>query len=262
LERKLLDYDYINVGGYAAVDLVIADEGQDLVFKNRGREILRTTVKDFFPDPGSVLSEFSVKSDRHAFFRISTYYSLLMAFPIILYICLYTLFRLFASLFVQVSTSSMIASILCLFVGIALFVIFNQSREKKIEVKDLKVALNSGRWQKRVAALRTIQQKGIEIADFQSYQNMPASPHTAERYWLVKALGVSRRTKTYKDLLAFLDDSQPNVVCMAFYALGQRGDRRAVKEIVKRIKASGDWYKQWYAYRALRNLGWRQTKSR
>jgi HEAT repeat protein len=49
---------------------------------------------------------------------------------------------------------------------------------------------------------------------------------------------------------------------MAFYALGQRGDRRAVNEIIKRVETSDDWYNQWYAYNALRSLGWKQTRSR
>jgi len=75
-------------------------------------------------------------------------------------------------------------------------------------------------------------------------------------------LGVSGQSETFKDLLSFLDDPHPNVVSMAFYALGQRGDRRAVNEIIKRVETSDDWYNQWYAYKALRRLGWKQAKSR
>ena len=59
--------------------------------------------------------------------------------------------------------------------------------------------------------------------------------------------------------MAFLDDPQPNVVSMAFYALGQRKDRKALGEIFRRIQMSDNWYTQLYAYRALRALGWRQT---
>jgi len=88
------------------------------------------------------------------------------------------------------------------------------------------------------------------------------SPHIAERYWLARALGVSRQSETYDDLIAFLDDPSPNVVSMAFYALGKRGDRRAIKEIMTRIEASDNWYNQWYAYKALRKLGWKQNRSK
>jgi HEAT repeat protein len=47
---------------------------------------------------------------------------------------------------------------------------------------------------------------------------------------------------------------------MAFYALGQRGDRQAIQEILTRIETSKHWYNQWYAYRALRCLGWKQSR--
>jgi len=262
MERQLLNYDYLHVGGDAEVDLNIAQEGSILLFDNRGRTILRTAAKDFFSRPGTVLKEFSLTTDRHAFFRHFTLFSLLIGFPITLYVILYALFHLISCLFLDVRISSVIASILCFSVGITLLVIFHQSRVRKMEVEDLTEALESKRWQKRVAALKIIQQKGIEVGDFQAYQGMLRSPHIPERYWLVRALGVSKQSETYKDLLAFLDDPHPNVVCMAFYALGRRRDKRAVSEIIKRIETSDDWYNQWYAYKALRTLGWRQRKSK
>jgi hypothetical protein len=122
--------------------------------------------------------------------------------------------------------------------------------------------LTSGHWETRVAALKLIEQKKLDVGDFEAYPRLMKSRHVAERYWLVRTLGSSRRTSTYRDLLGFLDDPNPGVVSMAFYALGQRKDSRAVPEILKRIETSGDWYNQWYAYRALRNLGWKQSKSR
>ena len=262
MERELLNYDYLHVGGDAVVDLNIAQEGNILLFENRGRTILRTAAKNFFSRPGTVLKEFSLKSDRHAFFRHFTLFSLLIGFPITLYVTLYALFHLISCLFLDLRASSVVASILCFSVGITLLVTFHHSRERKIEAKDLAEALESGHWQRRVAALKIIKQKGMDVSDFQAYQGMLASPHIPERYWLVKALGVSKQSETYKDLLAFLDDPHPNVVCMAFYALGRRGDKRAVSEIIKRIETSDDWYNQWYAYKALRTLGWRQKRSK
>jgi len=262
MERELLNHDYLHVGGDAVVDLNIAQEGNILVFENRGRTILRTTPKDFFSRPGTVLKEFSLKSDRHAFFRHFTLFSLLIGFPITLYVTLYALFHLVSCLFLDLRASSVVASILCFSVGITLLVTFHHSRERKIEAKDLAEALESEHWQERVAALKIIQKKGMEVSDFQAYQGMLASPHIPERYWLVRALGVSKQPEAYEDLLTFLDDPDPNVVCMAFYALGRRGDKRAVSEIIKRIETSDHWYNQWYAYKALRILGWRQRKSK
>ena len=101
----------------------------------------------------------------------------------------------------------------------------------------------------------------IEIANFPGYGEMLSSHHIPERYWLARALGVSRRPETYGYLLQLLDDSQPTVVCKAFEALGRRSDRKAIPEILQRFKRSDHWYKQLYAYRALRTLGWKQERS-
>ena len=262
LERGLLNHDYLIVSGDATVDLRITQEDNVLVFENEERAILRAPVKAFVSRPGAVLKEFSQKSDLYALFRQFTFFSLLIGFPITLYIFLYAVLCFALRLFLDSVTSSVSASLLCLLLGIALLGHLNQSREKKIEVKDLADTLESERWQERVAALKFIGEHGLDLGDFQGYKGMLKSPHIAERYWLARGLGVSRRPETYQDLLAILDDPHPNVVSMAFYALGQRGDMRAIREIRERIETSDDWYNQWYAYKALRALGWKQSRLR
>ncbi len=262
LEKTLLNYDYLNLGGAHIVDLEIEDVGENLVFRNRGKTRLSTTLRDFLSDPGALLKEFSVRSDRYVFFRQFTFFSLLLGFPILLYIFLYTLIRLLTGLFLGSRPSSAIASILCLLAGISFLVILNFGERETIEVNDLGELLNSDSWQKRIEALKVIEQKKMEIGDFPAYESLLSSPRIPERYWLVRALGVSRRPETYEDLVAFLNDPHPNVVGMAFYALGQRGDPRAIKGIIKRIETSNHWYNQWHAYKALRKLGWKQNKSK
>jgi hypothetical protein len=262
LEKRLLNHDYLNVGRADRVDLEIEPVGNDLVFKNRGKTILRATFKDFLASPRTVLKEFSAKSDKHHFFRQFTFFSLLFGFPILLYIFLYTLLRLLTGLFFNSRLSSGIASILCFLAGTSFLVILNFGEGKTIEVKDLGEALSDDNWQRRVEALKVIERKKMEIASFPGYQSLLRSPRIPERYWLVRALGVSRRLESYQDLLAFLDDPHPNVVGMAFYALGRRGEPRATKEIMRRIAGSNHWYNQWHAYRALRTLGWKQKESK
>jgi hypothetical protein len=156
--------------------------------------------------------------------------------------------------------SAWIASALCLILGTALF--FYVQGGVKEESIDPARALASDQWETRVAALKLIEQKKIEVGDFEAYPKLLKSHRMAERYWFVRTLGASRRTSTYRDLLGFLDDPNPGVVSMAFYSLSQRKDSRAVPEILKRIETSNDWYNQWYAYRALRTLGWKQSRSR
>jgi len=262
LERELLKHDYLNLGKDGKVDLKISQEENILVFENRGKIILQTSIKDFLSRPAILLKEFSLKSDRHYFFRQVVLFSLLTGSSITLYIICHALFSLVLRVFLDLRTSLIIASTLCFLAGAAFLVPFYFNTDKKLDTKDLAKAMESERWQERVAALKIIEQKGIEAGNFKAYQKMSASPHTLERYWLAGALGVSRRSETYKDLLVFLNDPQPNVVCMAFYALGQRGDTRAVKEIIKSINGSDHWYNQLYAYKALRTLGWKQNRSK
>ena len=261
VERELLSYDYLNVGTNDAADLQVVLNGNMLVFNHGERTILQTTPADFLAQPGAVLHEFSTKSDKQGIFRQLTFRSLVIGLPLALYLLLHALIRLLCCLFLDVRTSSLIASALCLIVGLSILIPFLYMRGASSEFENVPQALASESWQETVAALRIIEQKGLEVSSFQPYPRLLTSPHIAVRYWLVRGLAVSRRPQTYKDLLAFLDDPHPNVVSMAFYGLGQRGDWRAVSEILTRIKTSDHWYNQWYAYKALRALGWKQKKS-
>jgi HEAT repeat protein len=97
--------------------------------------------------------------------------------------------------------------------------------------------------------------------DYPDYQRMKDSPLIPVRYWLSKALGVSKSKETYDDLISLMDDPNPNVVCQAMDALGKRGDKKAVDKIIRTIEKSHHWYVQSYGYRAIRGLGWKQKKS-
>ncbi len=262
LERELLNHDYLPIGEEGAVDLKVVPAGNMLDFRNRGRTILRTKAGVFFADPATVLKEFSTKSDRHGFFRLFTFFSLLLGLPVALYMILHGWFRFVSSFFLGPAASAVAASLLCLFAGITILIPLIQVRGISREVKPVCETLESESWQTRVAALRLVERQSMEVGNSHAYQRLLTSPHIAERYWLVRALGASRESATYRDLLAFLDDPHPNVVCMAFYALGRRGDRRAAGKILNRIQTSADWYTQWYGYKALRALGWKQTRSR
>ena len=90
--------------------------------------------------------------------------------------------------------------------------------------------MESRRWRDRVAALKVVERKGMEIGNFRGYKKMLKSPNIPERYWLAKAMGKSRKPETYSELLALLNDPNQNVVCMAFYALGERKDSGAAGE--------------------------------
>jgi hypothetical protein len=261
IEQELLTYDYLAVGPDDAVDLNLIPENDMLVFKNKGEIVLQATVADFLSRPGSVLKDYSSKSDRHGFFRQFTFFALITGLPLALYVLLHALVHLLCCSFLDVRISAVIAAIVCLIVGLSILIPFHWMRGTDMEVKDVPQALASRSWQERLAALRIIEQKRLEVSSFQQYPELLASPRIPVRYWLVRTLAVSRRPETYRDLAPFLDDPHPNVVSMAFYSLGRRGDRKAVSEILTRIQLSDHWYNQWYGYKALRALGWKQSKS-
>jgi HEAT repeat protein len=163
--------------------------------------------------------------------------------------------------FLEPKTAALTVSIMCLFAGIIVLVYFQLNRSGIIDINDISQALESDSWQTRVAALKTIQQQKLKIADYKTYPQLLKSRIPQERYWLVKTLAYSRGPGTYEDLLTFLNDKNTNVRCMALYALGLRKNPSAINPILERIKQSDNWYSQTYAYNALRSLGWKQTKS-
>jgi len=262
LENIFLNYDYIPIKGNIKADLKVVSVGDDFIFKNQGSPVLRMSSKAFFADPYRAIKKFEQKSDSWALFRQITMFSLLTGFPLAVYIFLQGTISILFGFFFPVRISSLIASALCFVMCLLLIFSFQLNRSRDISEENLADKLNSGRWQDRVAALKIIDKNGLEIKQFQAYPQLLNSGNIAERYWFVRTLANSRNPETYRDLLSFLNDSQPNVVSMALFALGKRGNKKSIGRIMQVVKTSDDWYHQWYAYKALRALGWRQTKSK
>jgi hypothetical protein len=261
IERKLIYNDYLPMGEGNTVDLMIRKDGKNLILKREGKVILQTTPADFSSRMPALLKEFSEKSDRYRYFRKFTFSSILVGFPVALYVLVYSLFCFAFSFVLSIRLSSMTSSLLCFTIGIALLLPFQIGRGGDVGVEHLAGAMGADKWQVRVSALKVIREKEIEIGDFPSYKEMIKSPSVPERYWLATVLKKSRAPETYGDLLVMLDDPHPNVRCKVLEALGKRGTKDVVGNIIEKIKTSDHWYFQWYAYRALRSLGWKQQKS-
>jgi HEAT repeat protein len=198
--------------------------------------------------------------DRHGAFRQFVYLSLLIGFPILIYIMLHFCIYCPTAWLLGRHISAISASALCLTIGLLVLIYFQANRSGNIEIKSIPAALRSNDTSVRIAALKTIRQKKLDVADFPSYPQLLKSPHARERYWLAVAMATSRSRKSYLDLLNFLEDNNTNVRSMAFHSLGARNNREAIQPILEKIKISQDWYAQLYAYRALRSLGWKQKK--
>lgn len=261
LQRALIAYDYLPVETDAPVDLDIIQKGDDLLLQHDERVILKTTATDMLSRTSQILDQFSLNTDRNANLRHFTFLSLLFGYPLMLYVLLHALFWIIFWGFTENQKAAAAASILCFIISLCILGAFAFSRSPKIDKRALADALKSNHWQTRVAALRLIEEQGVEIGRINGYAKSKTSSQIAERYWLAKALAQSRSSETYDDILVLMNDANVNVVSMAYLALARRGDSRAIEEILKKIKVSDNWYDQLYAYRALRVLGWRQDRS-
>ena len=260
LINRLLANDYLPLLGPGRVDLIIIQKDERLVFQHDSRRIFQIKLNQFLSDSKKPLQRYAEKMDRNEVFRQLTYLSLLFGFPVLLYFFLHALWFYLAVIFLDQKTAALTASIMCLLMGLIVLVYFQSNRSSNIEITNVSEALQSEKLSTRLAALKTIRQKKMEIAEFREYPLLLKSRHPQQRYWLVRIMALSRRPRTFNDLLEFLNDENTNVRSMAFYSLGQRKNRGAIKPILEKIIASDDWYAQMYAYQALRSLGWKQTK--
>lgn len=260
--RQLAANDYLPLPNATDADLVISQENDHLIFQADGRRVFQIPIEQFFENSQKVLQRFSTECDRNELFRQLTFLSLLIGFPVMLYMIFHA--AVYAMVYFSLGrpASVLAASIICLVVGTSVLVYFQSTRGRSIPISDLSEALISDQWQARIAALKIIAQKKLDITEYPSYPISLNGRIPQERYWLVRALAFSRRPETFNDLLFFLNDDNLNVRTMAFYALGLRRDPRAMKPIISAIEKSDNWYDQMYAYKALRSLGWKQKRSR
>ena len=260
LQNRLIINGYLLLPDADRVDLKIVQEDDKLEFRSGEHRILQILLSQFLSEPLKVLQKFSLQTDCNATFRQYTFLSLLIGFPVLIYMVLHAaLFFLFL-IFLKRKTAAVSASIMCLFIGIIILIYFQLNRSSSINFNNISQALESENWQTRVAALKTIQQEKLEIAEFKAYPQLLQSRLPQERYWLVRTLAFSRRSDTYDHLLTFVDDKNINVRCMAFFSLGLRRNPNAIQTIVTRMRTSDSWYSQMYAYNALRSLGWKQKR--
>jgi hypothetical protein len=260
VKRELIRRDYLPVAIPQDADLSLRFEGDRLAFLHRGRIVWQNTIAHFLADPGRAISEISARADRFGFFRSVAFYGVLLAFPIVLYLLLFALIHLGCRLASGPRRAEAAAAALCLLIGLAILAHFHLSREDPPPPGAIETALESDRWQQRVAGLKAIRGRNFDITGSPAYERMLRSPFPQERYWLAQSLGASPNPRAFADLIHLLGDPQINVRTMALEGLGRRRDPRAVHPILNFLKRSHEWYDQLYAYQALRMLRWDQTR--
>ncbi len=260
-EKILVNADFFPVLPGIQVDLTITKEGKELWFSHRGKRILQCSTGDFLKKPSAWLKQFSSKSDGLFRFRQMIYLGLVVGLPFFLYFFLYALLKIFFEKMGWIKNRTrMWAPALVVFVGMVMSGILSYESTIPTHVGQNPIqSLTSFHVQERIAALKVICRGKIDIVDLNIYAPLLESSHVGERYWAARALAYSRGDGVKKSLLSLLEDSHPNVVCQALYALGKRGDKRDLQKIIHKITTSDHWYIQWYGYRAVKQLGWKQV---
>jgi len=261
IEHELLAADYLILDHDENPDLTIRCEKDQLFFFHAKRLIHETRVHDFFNDPRSAFNAFSMGTDTYNGYRKLTGMALITGLPLLVYLSLHGFFFIIGCMFMGPSLSARMASGLCLALGLSAFVFMASLNPKSMDPATISADLCSDSPALRTNALHLIFDKKLDITQYPQSKAAMASTFVPERYWYARASANSQQKRNLTDLLDLLNDPHPNVQCQAFFALGKLGNRRAIPEMVRRIRSSDHWYVQWYAYKALKRLGWTQKKS-
>lgn len=261
VERKLLSMDYLVMAMDAEPDIRLGINGDTLDISCRGHRVVAAPVRRFLTDSRSVLSEVSKKTDKYSQYRILTRLGLLSGFPLVMYLILHMAVYLPIGMVMQAAKASAFASGICFALGLAAFGILFMMNPVTMDTASISGGLSSPDLSTRLCALRLIHDGKGNMIDYPESDPAYASPHVVERYWAARASAFSRNPETYDRLLLLLNDDNLNVQTQACYALGLSGNKRAITPIFTRISTSKHWYVQWYAYKALKRLGWTQKKS-
>ncbi len=260
LRRVLVGNDIIPIAGRDAAQMLISLPDRQLWLTSPSGARVVVLWQEFIRHPRKFISKFSSAADHLSRFRTVTFYGLLIGFPVMLYLTVFnTVMRLMHGLAGR-SRAQPLAALFCLLLGCALlWPVFTGTRAAgRLDGRQLASAIAGDNWHLRLAALRQIADNRLEISSFPRYRRLCKEGRIVERYWLAKALGVSRSPATLQDLYRMLGDPHPNVVCQVLAALAERNDKAALAPIMAKLTSTGHWYVQYYAYKALRRLGWKQ----
>jgi hypothetical protein len=258
LEKVLVRHDCLPVSLEKA-DISLSAMNHDLVLQFQGKDVLKTDQRAFLANPETYLKAYSQKTDSFAFFRTFVFIALLIGLPIGVYILVFGVLQVLLSVVINRKAASMGASMCCLVAGITLMLLLQEGKTT-LEEKDLAGMILSEDRVERTRAIQRVVELKQDIMAYPVGQAHVESPFIPERYWLALALGRSRDPEARGYLARMVEDPQVNVRCKAYVALGESRNKAFIPLIFHKLARSGHVYEQLYAYRALRDLGWKQTR--
>lgn len=263
LLHALAKNDYLVVPKGIPSDLVLrSGDGGGLILFNATRAILVTSAERFFSDVGSVLREFSTRSDGYRLFRKYAAVGLMISHVSIPVFFLEGVLTILRTLLKRKPLVSFRVAMLCMACAV-LFLILQGSYHAAchLPAEPITELLASERTNDHISGLKTLLQQGDEITCYSEYRLPGNLSPVAERYWALKAFAKSKNATAYQAIFNFKDDPHPNVQCVFLEALGRLGSKKDTHLIIEKIETSTNWYVQWYAYRSLKDLGWQQERS-
>jgi len=245
VKTALANNNYVAVNNADKADLVMAANNGSVELSNKGKVLVQTSLKNFKDNPAHVLKSFSRHSDRFLFFRQATFLSLLMAFPIILYVFLNALFYRVAVLFLLPGRAVVLTGLLCLLAGCLMILPVRSGMQISIAPDRIPLLLTSEKWQDNVDALKTLVNQKRPFPLTADTSGLAANPSIPVRYWLARSLARNTGSGTYAVLMKLMDDPQPIVACQALYSLGRRKEAHSIQNVLHKINQSDHWYVQW-----------------
>jgi hypothetical protein len=254
-------YHYLELDSQS-VDVFIKHRHSELLFFKNNRFIFKKKIAEFFKSPSGIMHEFSDKTDHQKFLRKATFIALIFGFPLFFFLLFHETILLLLGFFLKIKWSQLLTVTAGIVFALYLLVTFTDVCSNRTSLSnDLKkpeLSRQDRDTKTTVKLLRTMYGNKIDIGSQPDYEKTGLNSSIAIRYWFVRLLGISKSEASYDLIFTFLRDENPNVTCMAIQALARRGKQKAIPTLINILKLSNHWYVQWYAYEALKKLGWKQ----
>ncbi|MFP4445442.1 MAG: hypothetical protein ACLFPD_04255 [Desulfosudaceae bacterium] len=266
VKKALATHDYFAVEDPLAEVTVRRQDGQ-LFLGCRQDMVVKVPTARFLDDPGGTLRRLSAGCDVNAAFRDFTLAALLGVAPLVLYLATLTMFALVPGLFLPLRLSAWLVPLLCCLLWAGVIPLLDSPPLRTDDGAAAAAAMTDGSRKEKIAALRYVFDRRLDIFRFPGYAALRESEDFALRYWLIRNLGHSRNPRADRQIRRFLAADSPYLVCKAMEAAAARAelfprtaDQGLKEAVVEKLSVSDNWYVQMYAYRTARRLGWMPVK--
>jgi hypothetical protein len=215
-------------------DFAIKVDGDEIHAYHENRLLIKSNLGSFFSKSDNFFDKLN-KLDKNKYLRLLIHCSILFALPLLFYELLQILINCF-SFFLPFEKEK--GAFFSLFISLTVITIFLAS---------CYYPLNQEK-----------QNRGIRKKKFNEIVKFKNSKEPGKRIILCKYLTSKDSPDATEVLLSLLADPHLNVSCQAAHALGKQGNPEVLLELKNIVTGSEEWYRQWYAYKAMKNLGWNQ----